>query len=82
MQAQAYEGYFENGHFYASGKIVNMPERQKVYIKLLGEPLDNDFDYEDDDDYDYSVYFTDEEVQELKDYHKQKGEELVFSNEH
>ena len=82
MQAQAYEGYFENGQFYASGKIINLPERQKVYIKLLGAPLDNDLDYEDDDDYDYSVYFTDEEVQELKDYHTQKGEVLVFGKEH
>jgi len=38
MQAQAYEGYFENGKFYAGGKPVILPERRKVYITVLEEP--------------------------------------------
>lgn len=39
MQAQAYEGYFENGKFYTAGRIVNIPERQRVYIRILEEPI-------------------------------------------
>ena len=61
---------------------MRLPERQKIYIKVLGEPLDGELDYEDDDDYDYSVYFTDEEIQELKEHHTQKCEVLVFGKEH
>ena len=37
MQAQAYEGYFENGQFYASGQAVRIPERRRVYITILDE---------------------------------------------
>ena len=82
MQTQAYEGYFENGLFYAAGQVIHLPERQKIYIKVLGELLDCDLDYEDDDDYDYSVYFTEEELLELKAHHAQKGEVLVFGKGH
>jgi hypothetical protein len=38
MQAQAYEGYFESGKFYAAGKPIHIPERRKVYITILDEP--------------------------------------------
>ena len=39
MQAQAYEGYFENGRFYFAGKIMRIPEHQRVYITVLDEPV-------------------------------------------
>ena len=78
MLARAYEGHFENGNFYANGQIVRLPERKKFLIKMIDEPISDDLDYEDDDDYDYSLYFTDEELQELKDEAAQKGEVLFF----
>ena len=30
MQLQAYKGYFEQGNFYSSGKIICIPDRQRV----------------------------------------------------
>ena len=39
MQAQAYEGYFESGKFYTAGKPFSIPERHKVYITVLNEPI-------------------------------------------
>jgi len=39
MQAQAYEGYFENGLFFTSGKSMTLPERRRVYITVLDEPV-------------------------------------------
>ena len=39
MQAQAYEGYFENGRFYTAGRPVNIPERRRVYITVIDEPV-------------------------------------------
>ena len=36
---QAYEGYFENGCFYAAGKEIHFPERRRVYITVLDEPI-------------------------------------------
>ncbi len=41
MQAQAYEGYFENGNFYTSGQAIRIPERKRVYITVLDEPVFN-----------------------------------------
>ena len=35
MQAQAYDGYFKNGRFYASGRTVNIPEERRVIITIL-----------------------------------------------
>ena len=37
MQAQAYEGYFESGKFYTSGKAISIPERKRVFIAILGD---------------------------------------------
>jgi hypothetical protein len=37
MQAIAYEGYFDNGHFYSAGKAVRIPENQRVIITVLGD---------------------------------------------
>ena len=31
---QAYEGYFENGQFYASGQVVSIPERRRTIVIL------------------------------------------------
>ena len=39
MQAQAYEGYFENGLFFTSGKSMTLPERRRVYITVLDETV-------------------------------------------
>ena len=37
MQAQAYEGYFENGQFFTSGRTIQLPEQRRVYITILDE---------------------------------------------
>ena len=37
MQAVAYEGYFNNGQFYASGKAVKIPEKHRIVITILDE---------------------------------------------
>jgi hypothetical protein len=39
MKAQAYEGYFENGDFYTAGKMISIPERRRVYVTILDEPI-------------------------------------------
>jgi len=44
MQAQAYEGYFESGKFYTAGKALLIPERRKVYITIIDEPIQDDSD--------------------------------------
>ena len=36
MQAIAYEGYFKQGRFYASGSVIQIPEEQRVVITILG----------------------------------------------
>ena len=37
MQAIAYEGYFNNGRFYTSGKVVQIPEQRRVVITILDD---------------------------------------------
>ena len=75
-QIQAYEGYFENGKFYTAGQVIHLPERQRVYITVLDEPvIVNEID---EDDYDYSLYFSKEELNGLERYYEQKGEKLVI----
>jgi len=37
MQAIAYEGYFNNGFFYASGKKINIPEQRRVIVTILND---------------------------------------------
>jgi len=39
MKAQAYEGHFENGSFYTAGKRLSIPERRRIYITILDEPV-------------------------------------------
>jgi hypothetical protein len=39
MQAQVYDGYFENGHFYTSGRTIRIPERKRVFITVIDEPI-------------------------------------------
>ena len=36
---QAYEGYIENGQFYSVGRTVQVPERRRVIITILDEPV-------------------------------------------
>ena len=83
MQAQVYEGYFDKGKFYAEGRAVRLPERKKLYIKVLDDPINNtdsDDDDDDDDDYDYSIYFTEDEKKDLESYYAQRGEVLIFGD--
>ena len=37
MQTIVYEGYFNNGCFYASGKVVHIPEQRRVVITILDD---------------------------------------------
>ena len=37
MQAQAYEGYLENGFFHTAGKTIKLPERKNMFITILEE---------------------------------------------
>ncbi len=39
MQAQAYEGYFENGNFFTAGRTIELPENKRVIITVLDEPV-------------------------------------------
>jgi hypothetical protein len=39
MHAQVFEGYFAEGKFYAGGKPLSIPERRKVYVTILDEPM-------------------------------------------
>lgn len=40
MQALAYDGYFENGRFMTSGKLVTIPENKRVIVTILSDVLD------------------------------------------
>ena len=37
MQANAYDGYFVNGRFYASGKAIQIPERRRIIVTILDD---------------------------------------------
>ena len=37
MQRITYEGHFNNGQFYASNKVVRIPERRRVIITILDD---------------------------------------------
>ena len=40
MQAQAYEGYFENGQFYSSGLTeAHIEGRRRAFITIFDEPV-------------------------------------------
>ena len=41
MQATAYEGYFNNGLFYVSGKAVQIPEKQRVVVTIFANEPDS-----------------------------------------
>ncbi|MDR2088963.1 MAG: hypothetical protein LBP73_06380 [Clostridiales Family XIII bacterium] len=36
---QAIEGYFDNGRFFAIGRAMPVPERRRVIITVLDEPI-------------------------------------------
>lgn len=42
MQAQAYEGYFDNGRFYTAGRTIPIPDHRRVYITILDETTQDD----------------------------------------
>ena len=44
MQAQAYEGYFNNGQFYVSGKAVRIPGRRRAVLTIFSEQVQEDKD--------------------------------------
>ena len=35
---QAYEGYYENGHFYPVGQTMRITGRRRAFITILDEP--------------------------------------------
>lgn len=39
MQAQVYEGYFENGSFVTSGQALRIPELKRVRLTVFEEPV-------------------------------------------
>ena len=39
MQAVSYEGYFNNGLFYVSGKAVQIPEKQRVVVTIFANEI-------------------------------------------
>ena len=41
MQAQAYEGYFNNGQFYVSGKSIRIPEKRRVVLTVFNDNQNN-----------------------------------------
>jgi hypothetical protein len=34
---EAYQGYFEKGHFYTAGRAITIPERRQVILTILEE---------------------------------------------
>ena len=68
MQAQAYEGYFENGRFYAAGKAIHIPERQRVFITILDEVRDGAMEEQLNamDEFIEAIKASDEVVPELE----------------
>ena len=44
MQAYAYEGFFENGQFYVSGKTSHIKGRKKAFITILDETAEKNDD--------------------------------------
>ena len=36
---QELEGYFEDGRFHAEGQTITLPERRRVIITILDEPI-------------------------------------------
>jgi hypothetical protein len=39
MELQAYDGYYENGHFYSAGRTINIKGRRRAIITLFDEPV-------------------------------------------
>jgi hypothetical protein len=68
MQAQAYEGYFENGHFYTAGQTIYIPERRKVFITVFDETKDGNMNEQLTamDAFINAVRASDEEVPEFE----------------
>jgi len=36
---QTYDGYFENGKFFVSGRVVRLPENKRVAVTVFDEPI-------------------------------------------
>ena len=51
MQIKAYDGYFDDGKFYSSGKVLRLPEGRRIVITVLDE-------YQ-------SIYLDDEKKREI-----------------
>ena len=47
MNAQAYEGYFENGSFYPVGQVVNSPVRRRAVVTVFDEPVKKEVSLKD-----------------------------------
>ena len=44
---QAYDGYFDNGHFITKGKLIEIPCKKRVILTVLDEPIHDDNDHLD-----------------------------------
>ena len=42
MQAQAYEGYVEDGQFYPKGTLVRLPGRRRAMLTILSEQVQDE----------------------------------------
>jgi hypothetical protein len=36
---QTYDGYFENGSFFAAGRAIRLPDKKRVVINIFNEPV-------------------------------------------
>ena len=44
---QVYEGYFEEGRFFAIGQTVRIPGRRRIFITILDEPAKSSKEQDD-----------------------------------
>jgi len=49
MQAQAYQGYLENGFFHTAGKTIKLPERKNMFVTILEEANEEEVSEESKD---------------------------------
>lgn len=67
MQAQAYEGYFENGQFYPIGKEVQVTGRRRAFITIFEEPFKDEFVVDKEKQQAINAFFDMKNPQSLPD---------------
>ncbi|MDR1538668.1 MAG: hypothetical protein LBU32_11870 [Clostridiales bacterium] len=66
---QAYQGYFENGRFYTSGRTIPIPERKQIILTILEEAAQDETMTKDlaaMDDFINAIKASDEAVPEFE----------------